>query len=175
MHPEKISRWLTFGANVGVIAGLVLVAIQINQNTQFTKVQIANEYFLADMELELAMMGEDPAGSWGKAVYEPDNLTIKDAVILDRYFNYGLVQIHRLQEMDRMGMAPEGWERRVDYLQWHLGNEVGRRWWEQVKDGYSDDFRTKVDQILAGDGYESNREMIDAMMPATDKPDRSLQ
>jgi len=53
-------------------------------------------------------MGEDPAHSWDKAVYAPDDLTTIDAVILDRYFNYGLVQIHRLQEMDDMGMAHEG-------------------------------------------------------------------
>jgi hypothetical protein len=172
MDSEKISRWLTLAANVGVIAGLVLVAIQINQNTQITKAQIANDYFLADMELELAMMGEHPAHSWNKAVYAPNDLTTLDAVILDRYFNYGLVQIHRLQEMDDMGMAHEGWEERVNYLRWHLGNEVGRRWWEQVKHDYSEDFRVKVDEILAGSDYGSNREILDALMPATNTPAR---
>ncbi len=170
MDSEKFNRWLTLAANVGVIAGLVLVAIQINQNTQITKVQIANDYFLADMALELAMMGEEPAVSWNKAVYTPDDLTTVDAVILDRYFNYGLVQVLRLQEMDKMGMAPQGWEERVDYLGWHLGNEVGRRWWEQVKNDYSEDFRAKVDKILAGDDSGSNRKMLDALMPATHKP-----
>jgi len=170
MGSEKVSRWLTLAANIGVIAGLVLVAIQINQNTEITKSQIANDYFLADMALELAMMGEDPAYSWNKAVYNPDELTTKDAVILDRYFNYGLVQIHRLQEMDEMGMAPEGWQERVDYLEWHLGNEVGRRWWKQVKSDYPDDFRTQVDEILAGAGFESNRKVLDALMVTTNRP-----
>ena len=170
MNSEKVSHWLTLAANIGVIAGLVLVAIQINQNSEITKAKIANDYFLADMALELAMMGEDPAISWNKAVYEPDNLTTKDAVILDRYFNYGLVQIHRLQEMNEMGLAHEGWQKRVDYLKWHLGNEVGRRWWEEVKSDYSDDFRTHVDEILAGDNFGSNREMLDALMPTINNP-----
>lgn len=156
-------------ANVGVIAGLVLVAVQINQNTQITKAQIANDYYLADMALELAMMGENPAQAWNKAVYDPDALTTEDAVVLDRYFNYGLVQIHRLEEMDKMGLAHEGWEERVTYLRWHLGNEVGRRWWEGVKDGYPDEFRNEVEEILALGGFSSNREMIDAMMPVTEK------
>ena len=49
MDSEKITRWLTLAANVGVIAGLVLVAVQINQNTQITKAQIANDYFLAEV------------------------------------------------------------------------------------------------------------------------------
>ena len=169
MDSERVNRWLTLAANLGVIAGLVLVAIQINQNTQITKAQIANDYFLADMALELAMMGENPAHSWNKAVYAPDSLTTEDAVVLDRYFNYELVQIHRLQEMDKMGMAHEGWEERVNYLRWHLGNEVGRRWWEDVRDGYSEEFRVKVDEILARGEFTSNREMLNALMPADHK------
>jgi hypothetical protein len=51
------------GANIGVIAGLILVAVQINQNTAITKAQMANLYYIADMALELAMMGENPAAS----------------------------------------------------------------------------------------------------------------
>jgi hypothetical protein len=51
------------GANIGVIAGLILVAVQINQNTAITKAQMANDYYIADMALELAMMGENPAAS----------------------------------------------------------------------------------------------------------------
>ena len=63
MGSEKSGRWLTLGANIGVIAGLILVAVQINQNTAITKAQMANLYYIADMALELAMMGENPAAS----------------------------------------------------------------------------------------------------------------
>ena len=96
MNSDQIGRWLTLAANVGVIAGLILVAVQINQNTAITKAQIANDYYIADMTLELAMMGENPADSFNKAVYAPDEITTADAVVLDRYFNYGMVQIQRL-------------------------------------------------------------------------------
>jgi len=165
MDADNPNRWLTLVANIGVIAGLVLVAAQINQNTQITKAQIANDYFLADMDLELAMMGDDPANSWAKAVYTPDELNTKDAAILDRYFNYGLVQIQRLEEMNELGLAHEDWQNRVNYLNWHLGNEVGRRWWAHVKDGYSADFIQRVDEILARGEHKNNQEMLDALMP----------
>jgi hypothetical protein len=164
MNPYKLGRWLTLAANIGVIAGLILVAVQINQNTAITKAQIANDYYIADMELELAMMGENPADSFNKAVYTPDEITTADAVVLDRYFNYGMVQIQRLQKMDELGMAYEGWRERVNYLRWHFGNEVGQRWWNEVKDGYPDEFREYVDNILTEDSLTENREMIDALM-----------
>lgn len=170
MGSEKLGRWLTLGANIGVIAGLILVAVQINQNTAITKAQMANDYYIADMALELAMMGENPADSFNKAVYAPDDITTADAAVLDRYFNYGMVQIQRLQKMDELGMAYEGWRERVNYLRWHFGNEVGQRWWNEVKEDYPEEFREYVDRILTEDSFSSNREMIDALMPSAASP-----
>ena len=165
MNMTKINPWLNLAANVGVIAGLVLVAVQINQNSEITRAQIANDYFLADMNLELKMMGEDPASSWVKAVYTPDEITEQDAVILDRYFNYGVVQILRLQEMNELGLAPDDWEDRVDYLSWHLGNEVGRRWWAYSKSGWPEDKAKHIDGLLESRNYSSNRNLLDAILP----------
>jgi hypothetical protein len=57
---DKLTRWLTLLANLAVLAGIILVAIQIQQNTDITKAQMANEYYLLDAQLELAMMGDSP-------------------------------------------------------------------------------------------------------------------
>ena len=170
MLTDTVNRWLTLSANVGVIAGLILVAVQINQNTQFTKAQIVNDYCLADMNLELAMMGDDPVVSWTKAVYAPNELNHVDAAILDRYFNYGMVQISRLQKMHELGLADDDWEDRIYYLRWHLGNEVGRRWWVNYKDGVSNEFIQMVDEVLARSDYKDNQSLLDSIMPvATDE------
>jgi hypothetical protein len=165
METDKVNRMLTLAANAGVLFGLILVAFQINQNTELTRVHITNDYYLADMELELAMMGDDPAGSWIKAVYAPDYLTEKDMAILDRYFNYGLVQVQRLQKMNELGFADHEWEERIDYLGWQFGNEVGRRWWAYSKEGFPDDFIQTVDEILARNDHTGNRVLLDAMRP----------
>ena len=165
METDKVNRMLTLAANAGVLFGLILVAFQINQNTELTRGQITNDYYLADMELELAMMGDDPAGSWIKAVYAPDDLTEKDMAIVDRYFNYGLVQVQRLQKMHELGFADDDWEERIGYLGWQFGNEVGRRWWAYSKEGFPDDFIQTVDEILARNDHTGNRALLDAMRP----------
>jgi hypothetical protein len=164
MNNDRVSHWLTLAANVGVLAGLILVAVQINQNTQITKAQLANDYFLADMQLELAMMGEDPASSWIKAVYTPDELTREDAAIVDRYFNYGMVQILRLQKMYELGLGGDDWSNRIAYLDWHLGNEVGRRWWSYSKAGFPEDFVQMVEKTLERSDHVGNQELLDALM-----------
>ena len=127
MITDKLNRWFTMLVNLSVLAGIVLVAIQIQQNTDITKAQMANEYYLLDAQLELTMMGESPAQSLEKAIYFPDELNQEDAVILDRYFNFGILQLQRIRKMIELGVADEElYQERVGYLRWHLGNESAR-------------------------------------------------
>jgi len=164
MDWSELNSWLGLVANAGVVAGLVLVAIQIRQNTEITKAQVSNEWFMADMQLELAMMGENPAPSWTKAVFSPDDLDRHDAAVLDRYFNYGLVQIQRLQRMHELGMADAQWTERIGYLRWHLGNDVGRRWWTHFKKGFPPEFAAMVEKILADSDPALNKAALDAIL-----------
>jgi hypothetical protein len=162
---DKTTRWLTIAANLAVLGGLILVAIQIRQNTAITRAQVANDYFMADMQLELAMMGDNAAASWIKAVYTPDELTPQDAAVVDRYLNYGFVQIQRLERMNELGLADDRWQDRISYLRWHLGNEIGRRWWDHARRFHSAEFGAQVDSVLAQDQAASaNRELLDALL-----------
>lgn len=166
MEADKINRWLTLGANLGVLAGLLLVAVEINQNTALTRALLENDYYLADMQLELAMMGDDPMESWVKAVYAPDELTRKDAGVVDRYFSYGMIQLNRLKKMHELGLANEGWKERYDWLVWHLGNEAGRRWWAFYREVYPDDaHRELIDTALEDTSFSANHKMLEAMNP----------
>jgi len=164
MDLGDVDSWLGILANLGVIAGLVMVALQIRQNTEITKAQVANDWYMADMQLELAMMGENPARSWTRAVFSPQDLDEHDAAVLDRYFNFGLVQVQRLERMHQLGMADERWKERVGYLRWHLGNEVGRRWWAHFRGEFSADFASMVDALLSEEETAPNRAALAAVM-----------
>ncbi len=39
MNTEALNRWLTLTANVGVIAGIVFLAVEIRQNTDMMRAQ----------------------------------------------------------------------------------------------------------------------------------------
>lgn len=154
-------------ANIGVLAGLILVALQISQNTDIARAQLANDYYLADMQLELAMMGESPVDSWTKAVYSPGEVTRMDAAILDRYFNFGVVQVRRLQQMQQLGLAEdEILSEQINYLKWHLGNDAGRRWWARYRtEELNDEIVQRIDKALEANDYDQNRKFLDVMLP----------
>ena len=40
MNAEKLNNWLTLGANIGVLIGLVLLIVEIQQNTEMMRAQI---------------------------------------------------------------------------------------------------------------------------------------
>ncbi|TAH46860.1 MAG: hypothetical protein E6Q99_08150 [Elusimicrobia bacterium] len=171
-----LGRLVSTVANLGVLIGLLLVAVQISQSTDIARAQLANDYYLADMQLELSMMGESPVGSWKRAVHTPDDISQRDAAVLDRFFNYGLVQVRRLQQMQQLGLAEsEVLDQQIRYLEWHLGNEVGRRWWAQYKvEEPEDEIVRMIDKVLSTTDYDQNRRYVEALMksePAQVKPD----
>ena len=54
---DKLSKWLNLFASLGVIAGLVFLAIEINQNTQATIAAASQE--LTNQSLEFFSLGMD--------------------------------------------------------------------------------------------------------------------
>lgn len=43
MKPDVINRWLTLAANFGVLIGIILLLVELNQNATMMKAQISNE------------------------------------------------------------------------------------------------------------------------------------
>ena len=52
---------------------------------------------------------------------------------------------------------------RVGYLQWHLGNAVGQKWWATLDRFYPEEFADLIDDALAKENFGSNRRLIDSM------------
>ena len=40
MNSEQLNRWLSFGANIGVVVGIALLILEINQNTEMMRAQM---------------------------------------------------------------------------------------------------------------------------------------
>jgi hypothetical protein len=43
MKAENLNRWLTLGANLGVLVGIILLVAELNQNSTLMRAQIFNE------------------------------------------------------------------------------------------------------------------------------------
>ena len=59
------------GANVGILAGLILVGLQMRQNEQLLRTQMAYEESNRYSQIEAAMLGEEPSIVWAKSLVDP--------------------------------------------------------------------------------------------------------
>ncbi len=54
----KLGQWLQVGANVGILASLILVALQMQQSIDLARIQLENQMAEADTATEMTIAGE---------------------------------------------------------------------------------------------------------------------
>ena len=59
MDSDRLNRWLTLGANVGVLIGIMLLVLELNQNSVLMRAQIFNDRSSQGIEL-FATVAESP-------------------------------------------------------------------------------------------------------------------
>ena len=89
--------------NLGLIVGLVLVAVQIKQNNDLAKAQLLSDGWLAGIQINLALIGENPAASMAKASTVPDQLTDEDLILLNRIVTAQALLGRRTVSLDAVG------------------------------------------------------------------------
>ena len=57
MHLDRIANWLQFLGNIGIIGGLALVGIQINQNTEIVRLQTLGDDSSRATQVEYVVVG----------------------------------------------------------------------------------------------------------------------
>ena len=75
MNSTKISDWMSIGANVGILIGLVLVAVQISQNTRSTRDAAYQSWVAASIELNMHATDTDVSRTLSQGHDDSANLT----------------------------------------------------------------------------------------------------
>lgn len=156
MKLERINPWLIALSNLGILAGLILVAIQIRQEIQLTRVQIFSEATNARIEMHESMLGEDPAHVVVKSLIEPEELSLDELRIMDAYLltavNEARLRLVLAQEGLRIDSAEE-----ENILRFYFGNRFAQAWWRQfTADGedMTNDTNIELDRIIGSIGDE---------------------
>jgi hypothetical protein len=158
MLTENTSRWLSFAANLAILVGLVLVAVELNQNSQLTRTALIAEGSALENQIWTPLAGELPGEIIAKAVECPQSLTYADFIALDGFLYTSFNDVYREYELNREGLfTEEEWKAEVEaYAHWFPGNDFGRTWWDEVgRYFFEPDFSAYVDEQLAKAGEDS--------------------
>jgi hypothetical protein len=136
MESSKVGYWLQVGANIGILAGLVLVGVQMRQNLELLELQLMHQNADQTQEELLLTLGEDPAEVWAKHILEPENLTLREIRMMDHFYFAVLNKWQDLYELYEKGLVGAGEWRRVvdDQAAPIFKNRFGMTWWKKVRE-----------------------------------------
>jgi hypothetical protein len=158
MHFSPIaSNWLAIGTNVAVIIGLLLVVLELDQNSKLARIGLLNDGNATENELFQAQMAEVPKNIIAKSLECPEKLDLSDYVVLDSYLYTGMNLVYRNYELAKEGFFEENdWKSEVDkYAHWYFSSEFGKAYWENVgRDYFDEEFAAHVDSVLARPGVD---------------------
>ena len=137
MNSSKLSDWLQIAANVGIIAGLLLVGLQLKQNSDLLKTQLLYEESSRLVDLETQVVGEIGAEVWAKSISDPAKLSLSEQRIMEALLWSFVEQLRATRLLAELGLIEdEEWRLRVKSdAAFYLANEYGRAWWANYSDG----------------------------------------
>ena len=135
---DRLNRWLTLGANIGVLLGLIVLIVEVRQNAALTRAAMEQQKnsFLA--EIELNIVKPELSDVWVKSVRHPEALTDTELRMMD-----GILVALMLQWEQRFLMADAGLATRADArahvvnaAPFYFGSRFGKHWWSLQASGW---------------------------------------
>lgn len=154
MDTEKLNRWLTLGANVGVLIGLLLLVLELNQNHEMMRAQTRHELAMGIVDIL-----KDTAASeqLSNALYRSargDALTPEEQFQVDMRTNALFRYWEDVHYQYRAGLYDDvefGKQREA----WRVSMTAAagpRAYWCAVRLLYSPEFMAEMDALLPPDG-----------------------
>jgi hypothetical protein len=84
MDPDRLNRWITLAANLGVLVGVFLLIVELRQNTESIELQAAQSYVALSHELDFRIV-DDPS-LIALFLTPPDERTPEETRRLDRWY-----------------------------------------------------------------------------------------
>ena len=150
MNFDRINQWLSLVANLGVVAGFVMVAFQLQQNTEAVRLQADAVSSGANVAAESAFMGENVAEAYAVARQSPEQLTDAQMLQVNGYLLTSLTSIQYTYRQYVRGVVPDDeWVAAVAFAVAQLNWPFGRAVWSTNEPWFDPGFTAAINQALS--------------------------
>jgi hypothetical protein len=135
MKPSQLNEWLQILASFGVLVGLLVVAYEIKQNTEFARVNHYQSTYNMWMDFSSLEIESDIGDIFIRSIEDPESLSPRDVYRLNAYYvTYLSIHENTGIAMD-FGLATAGPSDAIGELeaQYYFSSEFSRRWFERNK------------------------------------------
>ena len=133
MKASKLSDWLQILALIGVLAGLLLVAYEIRQNTDFARAQYNQASYGNWMQISATELETDIGPIFIRSIDDPDSLTKSDMFKLNAWLTFVVSIFDHSDRAYDLGIASQIALVDVGEAQFYFSSEFSRAWFEANK------------------------------------------
>jgi hypothetical protein len=141
MKFDKLNNWLRVIADLGILIGIVLVLVQMNQNEDLMRAQIMSQYHDSYSAYEASFAGENLPAIWEKSLLEPENLSLGEMRAMESVTFVPLFRWINLYRQHEAGVLGDmDWKEEVEMdASWYFFGAYARAWWEHFGNAMHDD------------------------------------
>ncbi len=131
MNFDRINKWLTLGANIGVVLGLVILIVEVRQNASLTRTALETAKNDQLAEIELSIASPAVAAAWTKSIRAPETMTDADIRIVESHLVAIMLQWDNLFQMEESGLASRARTQRhiTNTAPYYFGSAYAKNWW----------------------------------------------
>ena len=164
---ERANRWLSLGANFGVLLGLIVLIVEVRQNATISRTAMELQANRELGEVEMAIARPDVSAIWIKSVEAPETLTTDEIRAMDGLYVAMMLQAEQRFLMAKYGIGTEARAREhlANSLPFYFGSRFGKQWWAGQTAGwqgsriieFGDPIMADVDENFLAEYYASLR------------------
>jgi len=133
MNENRMAKWIGIATNLSVLAGVILLVVEIRQNNQLAAFDSIQERRYIAQQSEMEFYDRGVSEIWTKSIIEPGRLTLTEIRVMDAYLSVNMMRAYTMLELEDAGLMPKGsaqeWiEAELYFL---FSSEFGQIWWQQ--------------------------------------------
>jgi hypothetical protein len=150
MDSDRLNRWLTLGANLGVLVGIILLIVELDQNREMMKAQTRNELSMGLVGIQRGISENNQLADVIARAVANEPLTPSETV----QFSHRSIAMYRYWEnvhyQYRVGLYDEiEFSRQKDAWNRYMNaNKANVQMWCSFRDTFSPDFAAEIDSLL---------------------------
>jgi hypothetical protein len=137
LKTDRLNHWVTIGANVGVIVGLILLIVEVRQNASLTRTAMELQKNAALAQVELSLTPET-AAAWVTSIRAPAEMTDVELRLVEAHLVAVMLTWDNLFLMQESGLVSAARVRRhvFNTAPYYFGSAHARNWWRLQTKGW---------------------------------------
>jgi len=108
MNIDKLNPWLSLCANVGVVIGIIFLAMEVRHASNATELQTIETVTDGWMQMNLAVVSDPQvARAWIVGHYDPDQLSTVEAAQYAMHLRMFENHVYRIRRLHDLGLVPD--------------------------------------------------------------------